>query len=351
MIRYVYCPSYPSLALVAYFTSQHEAVCVVSPNEDVCKAARDLGIPILRLDYAKLTPPRIRHFLMPQKWLQYRKALRQFSQDMSERIEPGSAFYFTITCIDLIGLHLIDSLIRNRKDVEFHFWNETPGESLSDIRPACFASPRNLINLLYVNYYYKPFFYHGMYSGGMYFFASDGFLKRSNVKTLTLTDLPDANPYNSIGDKIANEYAGDVIFIGNYSLDFESEWFDREDLLSMFKVLKHHCADIVYKPHPGPSVVDSPFGTWRVAPKHIPSEILCRKARLVIGTATTAMNALAKGGVTCISLAYLLKSCQGFDKEFWVSKMKHESNENIIFVRTPQELSQYLDGVYASNPS
>ena len=150
--------------------------------------------------------------------------------------------------------------------------------------------------------------------------------------------------YTNIKCDLIKKYTGSVVLLGDYSLTASFFTYNEQSVLSLYDFLKSHCPRLVYKQHPGPGESDSYFSECVIAEKHIPSEILCLKSHLVISLATTAMTSLAKLGVTCLCLVYLVEPQPDFDREWWVSKMTRDSDGKIIFVKSREELLKYING-------
>ena len=341
-MKYIYCPSYNSFRLVFYFMSQKKDVTIITYNRDLCLIAEEIGIPVIFLDVEKIKIPRVRQLLNPFNLIKFRIEMYRLFLKSSKNIKNGE-FYFTINCIDLPGLHLISLFIKYRNDLNINYWQEYKNKV--SVKVECLLTPFKFIELIYINMLYKPYFYYGKVAEGYFYIATKSFLRNKNLNIVEIDEIWSCEIYRNIGSELSEKYAKSVILLGSYSLEMDYKIYKKNSLMEVYDILKHHCPDIYFKQHPGPTKPDKYFSGWRIVPKHVPSEIICQKAKLVIGTATVGMCVLAKLGVTCISVLELLDPQPDFDKAAWISRMTNDSNGKIIFVKSKHELIKYLDQI------
>jgi len=319
--------------------SQKEKVTIITYNNDLCLIAKEIGIPVIFLDIEQIKIPRVRQLLNPFNLLMFRKEMYSLFLKLSDKLKNGE-FYFTINCIDLPGLHLISLFVKYSENITINYWREYQNDE--SIQVKYFLTPYMFVELVYMNLLYKPYIYYSKVAEGTFFTATKAFLKNKKINVVEFQDAWSIGIYRNIGSELSIKYANSVILLGSYSLELDYKIYKKKSLLEIYGLLKNNCPDICFKQHPGPSKPQKYFSTWRMVPKHVPSEIICQKARLVVGAATVGMCVLAKLGVTCISILDLLEMKPGFDKEAWVSRMTIESDGKIIFVKTRDELIKYL---------
>ena len=100
---------------------------------------------------------------------------------------------------------------------------------------------------------------------------------------------------------------------------------------------------VYYKPHPGAEgKIEDFFDDFNMFPAFIPIEFFVNGVKVVVAGATTSMNYLAKSGVTCISILDLIRVKDALDKDEWKRKMLLESDNQIKFVQSKEELRECL---------
>jgi len=340
-MNYIYCASYPSLRLVFYLISLKKKVTIITFNNDILLVANDLNIPVKYIDVLTITVPRVRQTLNPFNILKFRNDLKEVFLKLSSEIKAGT-FYFTLHCIDLHGLNLISLFVKNRKDLSVKYWQDYQGDC--GVKVVYLLSFFKLAELIYVNLLFKPYLFYGKVAEGQFFFATKSFLNRREINVVETADIWNQEIYNDLKFGLTEKYSNSAVLLGDYSLAANFFAYKEQSVLSIHQFLKAHCTNLVYKQHPGPGEIDSYFSDCVIAEKHMPSEILCLKSRLVISLATTAMGTLAKLGVTCVCIIYLVEPQPDFDREWWVSKMTRDSDGKIVFVKTREELLKYLNG-------
>jgi len=340
-MNFIYCASYPSLKLVFYLISLKERVTIITYNRDILLLANDLGIPVKFLDVYMIAIPRVRQILNPFNILKFRNEMYGLFLKLSNEIKVGT-FYFTVHCIDLPGLHFISLLVKNRKDINIKYWQDYKGDC--GVKVMYILPLFKIAELIYVNLLYKPSLFYGKVADGKFIFATKYFLNKKEINIVEPADIWGTKIYKNINFDLVEKYIDSVVLLGDYSLKANFNVYTEQSVLSVFDFLKEHCVNLVYKQHPGPGDLDSYFSECVIAEKHIPSEILFTKSRLVIALATAGLSTLAKLGVTCVCLHYLVDPQPDYDSEFWVSKMTLESDGKIIFVKSREELLKYING-------
>ncbi len=335
-MKYIYSPSYPSIRLICYFIQQGEEITVISPNLDIIKLCHFMKWPVISFDYEIKSKPRTRDLWNPIKVLRFKKDLQKRFEQISAQCKDGT-FYFTVKCIDIIGLDLAARFATERRDLNVTYWCEGGGEDASKR-----VLPNNLRGFLYLlscNLLYKPYFHFRRVSSGTYIVAQRDFLTKYGINELTTPNIHAMDVYKGMACAIPP--VSHVIF-GGYSLEMSAMIYDIEDLKENYDFIRKNVPDVYYKPHPGPSKLESFFDNYNIFPAYIPSEFLVGNAKVVIAAATTSMNYLAKSGVTCISILDLIRTKEGFEKKAWKQKMLDESDGKIRFVQSREELQAYL---------
>lgn len=334
-MKYIYSPSYPSIRLICYFIQQGEEITVISPNLDIIKLCHLMKWPVISFDYEIKSKPRTRDLWNPVKVLRFKRDLQKRFEQISSQCTDGT-LYFTVKCADLVGLDLIARFASHRRDLNVTYWCEG-GKDLSER-----TTPNGLEELVcisYLNLIYKPNYHFRSSPEGKGIWVQEDFLQKYGIHEFSEPDIHAMDVYEGIA---ASSISSRCIILGGYSLEMSAMIYDIEDLKENYDFIREIVPDVYYKPHPGPSKLESFFDNYNIFPAYIPSEFLVGNAKVVIAAATSSMNYLAKSGVTCISILDLIRTKDGFDKKARKQKMLDESDGKIRFVQSRKELQTYL---------
>jgi len=334
-MKYIYSPSYPSVRLICYFIQQGEEITVISPNLDIIKLCHFMKWPVISFDYEMKSKPRTWDLWNPVKVLRFKRDLQKRFEQISSQCTNGT-LYFTVKCIDLVGLDLIARFAEQRKDLDVTYWPEGKEDASKRVLP---SNIRELLYLLLYNLMYKPYFHYRRVSSGTFVWAQGNFIAKYRINELTSPDVHAIDVYKGLA---MSTNSLECAIIGGYSLKMSDMIYDVEDLKESYGFIKQNVPDVYYKPHPGSDKLDRFFDDYNIFPAYVPSEFLVKSVKVVIAAATTSMNYLAKSGVTCISILDLIRTKDGFDKKAWKQKMLEESDHRIKFVRSREELKEHL---------
>lgn len=335
-MKYIYAPSYPSIRLICYFIQRGEEVTVITANPDIIKLCEMMKWLVITFNYELENQPRVYEIWNPIKIFKFKKNLDILFSQISSKCIKGQ-FYFTMLCIDLLGLDLVSRFALLRKDLDVTYWREGKSGTSKKVLP---NNIRSLAQLAYFNILYQPRFHYKEAAGGRFVFAQDNFLSRYNIKELIRPDIHDLDVFSDLS--ISN-LAGATVIIGGYSLEMDSMIYEIEDLKDIYNFIAEKVPSVYYKPHPGcENKIGSFFDSYNILPAYVPSEFLVNSVKVFIAGATTSMNYLAKSGARCISILDLVRTKSTFDKEEWKKKMLFESNNKIKFVQSREELRKYL---------
>ena len=338
-MKYIYSPSYPSVRLICYFIQQGEEITVISPNLDIIKLCHLMKWPVISFDYEMKSKPRIRELWNPVKVLRFKRDLQKRFEQISSQCTNGT-LYFTVKCIDLVGLDLIARFAEQRKDLNVTYWCEGRKDLSERTTP---NGLEELVCISYLNLIYKPNYHFRSSPEGKYIGFQEDFLQKYGIHEFSEPDIHAMDVYEGIAaSSISSSISLRCIILGGYTLEMSAGIYEIKDLKETYHFIKEIVPDVYYKPHPGPSKLESFYDNYNIFPAYIPSEFLANNAKVVIAAATTSMSYLAKSGVTCISILDLIKPTKQFDKKAWKQKMLDESDGKIRFVQSREELQTYL---------
>lgn len=335
-MKYIYCPSYPAIRLVCYFITQNEPITIITSNLDILKLCKVMQWPVITFNSTIKNRPRVYEIWNPIKIREFRKKIDEIFLEISNQCQKDSQLYFSMLCFDLLGLDLIARFTRKRADLKIIYWRE----NISCISKRVFPpNIRKLAQLIYFNLLHQLSFQYQKCQSDEFIAVNDNFLSQHNITELILPNIYDIDVFNNL---IIPQMPAPIIILGGYSLEMDAITYNTEDLKGIYHFIKELRPDVYYKPHPGCEKIEIFFESYNIFPAYIPSEFLAKSTKIVISTATTAMNYLAKSGVTCISILDLIQTKQSFDKEGWRKKMLTESANQIKFVESKEALERYL---------
>ena len=173
---------------------------------------------------------------------------------------------------------------------------------------------------------------------GVYLYLRDGFWSESLCKEVSFEGIFEPNLYQSIN---LEEYRNlkFPVFILGYSLAQDTKYYGKEFQEIFFQIVKEY--SIQLKQHPGAEekyCVQSEEFKW--LPVDIPIEFFTNHIKFLIVTTSTALDGLSH--IPCISLLKLVpNTSEDFNREIIIKQMR-ESQENIKFPESKEELIKLL---------
>jgi len=332
---YIYIPSYPALKLVYYFQEKDEKITVVSSNSEILKTCRMFNIPVIEMNLKILRPVSRNTLLSPKAWHSHFRSLDKYVNSLLDNLKEGS-FYFTILCIDVIGLHVIQKISQKKHNLDLIFWPEVHNPlRLKNVWP---KTINEFKYFLLNNILYSPFYSYKEETSGRYLFVGNKFLRKNNIKIWN-----NSKPhYSSVSSLNLNVNSKFIVILGGYSLESDSGFFDKDELCKAYSFINNILDNVYYKPHPGAYEIDGCLNDLRLFPyDFLPIEILTKNIKLAIGVASTVLPFLANKGVPSISLLRIVP-CHGLNREEWIS-MLQQSSKNVLFPSTLDELEELLN--------
>jgi hypothetical protein len=332
---YIYAPSYPALKLMYYFHEKNEKITIVSSNREVLKACKIINIPVIEMNINILRPVSKNTSLSLKAWYRHFKSLDECVNSVVDNLK-GGVFYFTVLCIDIVGLHVIQKISQKTHNLKLVFWSElqNPG-GLKNVWPKTVSEFKYF---LLSNILYSPIYSYKEDTSGRYLFVGDRFIRKNNIKIWNSLK-PHYSNSSIINLNLESEF---VVILGGYSLEIDSGFFDKNELCETYSLINNILDNVYYKPHPGPYKIDGCLNDFNLFPyDFLPIETLCKNIKLAIGVGSTVLPFLANKGVPSISLIKII-SCHGIDRNEWVD-MLQKSSKNLLFPSTLDELKELLN--------
>jgi len=333
LIKYIHCPSYPSIRLVLYFKNKGYDVVVISRNPDVIKLCKYMNWKMVNYKIER-NLPRIRAFYKLPK---YRQALKRSLEQILPSVEKDNDLYFTGFGMDFDSLFIISKLsafLRTfyRSD---HDYQDIISEKID-------ISWKRKVVLRYLEIVYGLEWEIRSVSGFKCICVTEDFFKRYNIKKLMDIVIDDREIYKNI--RIDHGNINNVI-LGDYSFDFLGNFYDLGQVKSIYHFIRVIDNNTVYKGHPGGTDRDPFFADYKKLPIFVPIEFYFRHIRNVISIDSTALINLSKfSNVRCLCLLDMINKNEksAFDSDIHKKFLQKAGEGRIIFVKSFNELEQHI---------
>lgn len=334
MKHYFCVPSYNVLRQYLYFKQKFQDITIVSGNEDIVKLARYMQWAVIDCCTTPQNPEN-RAINKFRRLLRFWKRSNENINSTISKIDNG-IFYFSTLLIDLWTLKLVQRLAL-KKDVKIIY--------LEDVKVVASHKKLKRVNLLYryrqcyaMLLYLLPLKWFDT-TYGHYLGVDQGFLKKNGISRDTSPE-----PFYSAVESptIQSTTSFGVLILGGKMIDENKEQWDTEDLKAVYRFIKKIRPDAYFKYHPGTVVHDEISDSFNQVERFIPVEFLRKSIKIAVSDLSHGLIGLSLCGVQCISYLNLIKTCPGFDKDYWVKFIIENSNGRIHFVNSFDELAVLL---------